>query len=211
MKNLITDKARFYLYRHVRLDTNEVFYVGIGTKRKHVKYFKSYKYEYYRAYRISLKKSFWNNIVNKTKYEIEILLESDDYDFIKQKEIEFIKLYGRRNLGLGPLVNLTDGGEGTSGYIMTEEQINKGQKSWKRKEGIENTCSKICYQYSNKGLFVKKWDCLTDAAKSLNVYTGAILDGLKKSPNHYSKGFFWFYDYKGIQLDTIRISKKVII
>lgn len=35
------------------------------------------------------------------------------------KEIELIALYGRRNLGKGPLFNLTDGGEGGSGTVRT--------------------------------------------------------------------------------------------
>jgi hypothetical protein len=93
------------LYRHIRLDTNEVFYIGIGKKEK-------------RAYeRGNRRNAFWKAVVNKTDYDVEILLESDDYEFIKQKEIEFIALYGRRNLGRGSLVNLTDGGDGLLGTI----------------------------------------------------------------------------------------------
>ena len=38
------------------------------------------------------------------------------------KEIELIALYGRRNLKLGTLFNLTDGGEGASGLVKTDEQ-----------------------------------------------------------------------------------------
>jgi hypothetical protein len=38
------------------------------------------------------------------------------------KEIELIALYGRRNLGKGPLFNLTDGGEGGSGAIRTNAE-----------------------------------------------------------------------------------------
>lgn len=30
---MIVSNGKYYLYRHIRLDTNEVFYVGIGTKR----------------------------------------------------------------------------------------------------------------------------------------------------------------------------------
>jgi hypothetical protein len=52
------------------------------------------------------------NIVNKTKYQIDIICESDDYEFIENKEREFIKLYGRRDLKEGSLVNMTDGGKG---------------------------------------------------------------------------------------------------
>jgi hypothetical protein len=37
------------------------------------------------------------------------------------KEKEFIQLYGRKDLGLGELVNMTDGGDGTIGRILSEE------------------------------------------------------------------------------------------
>lgn len=94
-----------YLYRHIRLDTNEVFYVGVGVKRHEL------EEEYYRAYNKDNRNKFWKNITAKTDYRVEILLESDDYEFILVKEKEFVKIYGRRNLGLGTLVNLTDGGK----------------------------------------------------------------------------------------------------
>lgn len=38
-------------------------------------------------------------------------------------EIELIAQYGRRDLGVGPLVNKTDGGEGASGAILSEEHL----------------------------------------------------------------------------------------
>lgn len=112
--------ARHYLYRHIRLDKNEPFYIGIGTKQK--RNHNSFKSEYRRAFEKNRKESsVWNNIVSKAEYEIEILLESDDYEFIKQKEIEFIALYGRINLGTGFLANLTDGGDGIINYVRSKE------------------------------------------------------------------------------------------
>lgn len=48
---------------------------------------------YMRANNKSSRNNFWKRIVKKTEYEVEILLESDDYDFIKQKEVEFIALF----------------------------------------------------------------------------------------------------------------------
>ena len=41
------------------------------------------------------------------------------------KEIEFIKLYGRKDNNTGILVNLTDGGEGTLGVIVSERNFKK--------------------------------------------------------------------------------------
>lgn len=47
----------------------------------------------------------------------ENLIEEDAFTL----EIELIKIIGRLNLKRGPLTNLTDGGEGFSGYLPTEE------------------------------------------------------------------------------------------
>lgn len=121
-------KNEFYLYRHIRLDKNEVFYIGIGKKYK--ENFTTHSSEYKRAYAKEKDRSqFWKNVVSKSEYKIEIVLESDDYSFIKEKEKEFISLYGRRNLGTGTLVNLTDGGEGTIGRIPTEIAIQKTKEA----------------------------------------------------------------------------------
>ena len=55
-----------------------------------------------------------------------------------QQERYWIKYYGRRDLGLGPLCNLTDGGDGPSGIIFSEEhkqrisEARKGQVPWNK-------------------------------------------------------------------------------
>jgi len=123
----------YYLYRHIRLDKYEPFYIGIGTKDNK---FTTIKTEYARSYSKCERNDIWNKIVSKSDYKVEILLESNDYNFIKQKEIEFIKLYGRKNLNKGSLANLTDGGDGTINIVVTDEtkkrisQKLKGNKPW---------------------------------------------------------------------------------
>ena len=132
---------RHYLYRHIRLDKNEPFYIGIGTKQPRIH--NSVNSEYRRAYETNRKESYiWNNIVNKTVYEVEILFESDNYDFIKEKEIEFISLYGRINSNTGILSNMTDGGDGTVGIIKSKEQIEKHRQSMIGKKQSESQIQK---------------------------------------------------------------------
>jgi hypothetical protein len=113
-----------YVYRHIRLDKNEPFYIGIGNdkdyKRAHEKY----------ACRRS---KFWKKIADKTEYIVEILFDDIDFEFAKQKEIEFIKLYGRKNLGTGPLCNLTDGGDGLANIVFTEQHRKRLSESLKGK------------------------------------------------------------------------------
>lgn len=119
---MIQQQGKYYLYRHIRNDLNTPFYIGIGTKR--------INNEYVRAFTNSRRNKLWKSIVNKTTYTVDILLETDDYKFLLQKEKEFIKLYGRRDLRLGCLANMTDGGEGVTNKIVTEEvrqKIAKGQ------------------------------------------------------------------------------------
>jgi hypothetical protein len=99
-----------YLYRHIRLDKNVPFYIGIGIDNS-----------YSRANSKKSRNDHWNKIINKTDYEVEILFEHDDYDFIKEKEIEFIALHGRSDLGLGTLCNLTNGGDGCLGLVHSYE------------------------------------------------------------------------------------------
>ena len=131
---MIKNIGSYYLYRHIRLDTGEPFYVGIGTKnKKHI----TVKSEYKRAYCKHYENSIWKNIVSKTEYEVEILLESNDYEFIKQKEIEFIALYGRKNLNRGILCNLTDGGEGVTGKVHTDEWKKNHSNKMKGRQGLK--------------------------------------------------------------------------
>lgn len=116
----------YFLYRHIRLDTKEVFYIGIGTN---LNKYNSNRLNYKRAYSKYKRSSFWHSIADKNNYKVEILLELSDLSEIKVKETEFIKLYGRRNLGLGTLVNLTDGGELNDNIIVSEEKKEKLRKA----------------------------------------------------------------------------------
>jgi hypothetical protein len=89
-----------YLYRHIRLDKNEPFYIGIGTDTN-----------YKRAKNKSTRNPLWKRIHAKTDYEVEIVFDDIDIEFAKEKEIEFIALYGRIDNKDGILANLSGGGE----------------------------------------------------------------------------------------------------
>jgi hypothetical protein len=99
-----------YVYRHIRLDKNEPFYIGIGSS------------EYYnRAYRHKNRSDLWKRIAAKGGYEVEILLDDLTWDDACKKEKEFISLYGRIDLKNGCLANMTDGGDGAINAIISEE------------------------------------------------------------------------------------------
>ena len=76
-----------YLYRHIRLDKNTPFYIGIGSDLK-----------YNRANSIKDRNIFWKRIANKTQYRVEIMLDDLSWEEACEKEKEFIKIYGRGDL-----------------------------------------------------------------------------------------------------------------
>jgi hypothetical protein len=77
----------YYIYQHVRLDTNEVFYIGKGTKKLKGNV-------YHRAYTKNSRNEYWKNIVNQTSYKVEILEEFETEKACLLKESELIVLYG---------------------------------------------------------------------------------------------------------------------
>ena len=97
-KSLIL-KDIFYVYAHLRNDTNQIFYIGKGKKS--------------RATSKRGRNPHWNNIVNKaggfTSKLIAIKL-SEQEAFLLEKKL--IKQY--RDFGF-LLANVTDGGDGVSG------------------------------------------------------------------------------------------------
>lgn len=129
------------LYRHIRLDKDEPFYIGIGISEK-------------RAYSNKNRTNYWHNIANKG-YDIEILFDNLSYDNAKKKEIEFINLYGRIDLGTGILCNMTNGGDGSNGFKHSKEALIKiGEKSKGRIKTPEQ---------------IEKWRNNTNFKKSLEV------------------------------------------
>ena len=127
-----------YVYRHIRLDKNEPFYIGIGSDNEGF---------YKRAYSKKNRNSHWKNII-KYGYEVEIILDDLTWEKACTKEIEFIKLYGRKDLGKGTLVNMTDGGDGLinasadtikkiSNSLLNHKPWNKGKVGVYSSEVIE--------------------------------------------------------------------------
>jgi hypothetical protein len=102
-----------YVYRHIRLDKNEPFYIGIGSDNN-----------YKRANQTNggRRNNIWEKIFSKTNIDIEILLDNLTWEHACEKEKEFICLYGRIDKGTGILANLTDGGDGTIGVLVSKEK-----------------------------------------------------------------------------------------
>lgn len=123
-----------YIYRHLK-PKGEVFYIGIGKSKNFKRAYSKYK-----------RSAFWLDIVNKYGYEIQILKNDLSWEEACELEKVLINYYGRRDLGLGTLVNLTDGGEGLVNPSILErkrrsdvKKLQTGQLSptWGRKHTEE--------------------------------------------------------------------------
>jgi len=193
---------KYYLYRHIRLDKNEVFYVGVGQKTKH---YTSYKKEYRRAFEKNTNRTnYWKNIINQTDYEVEIVLESNNYDFILEKEKEFIKLYGRKDLGLGVLVNLNNGGGGNKGYKLPNDKrklLSENRKNeFKNGTRSKASFSKIVFRYNLDGKFIDEFPSVVAAS----IFTHISKESIYKATTNKSKicgGYYWSYN----KMDIISI------
>lgn len=129
---IVVNYSMAYVYRHIRLDKNEPFYIGIGSDST-----------YKRAHFIKQRNTYWQRIVAKTEYEVEIMLDDLTWEEACEKEKEFISLYGRSDMGMGILSNLTDGGEGAIGVIFTDERKNKYKGSNNHFYGKKHTPESI--------------------------------------------------------------------
>jgi len=123
MTNTTISANKFYVYFHKKISDGVIFYVGKGSNR--------------RAFSKSGRNAYWNNVVNKHGYEIEIfknnLSENDAF------ELERLAIKTLKEIGV-PLTNMTDGGEGSGGYKPSEELklyiSNKLKLLWKEKPEI---------------------------------------------------------------------------
>jgi hypothetical protein len=161
MSNTLGDDRRGYLYRHIRLDKNEVFYVGIGFDEKMK-----------RAYSSHSRNRHWRNVVNITEYDVEILFIDLPKEQLVEKEKEFIALYGRKDLNEGTLVNMTDGGDGAVRYRF------KHHKTWDTIRKDDEKYKILCqnryqpFKISVKELDKDEYVIECDNKKDFSIKTG---------------------------------------
>lgn len=143
------NKNIFYVYQYIRLDTNTVFYVGKGKDNR----------------LFNLKRSQWfKNILNKVDCVVEIVLDnlSEEESFYEERNIiedlVFTEGYGiltsgnTYQKGTPYLVNLTWGGDGSSGAIISESHKSKIAKSSENKKLLmgDEEYQEYCKRHSPK-------------------------------------------------------------
>jgi hypothetical protein len=122
---MATNIPTFYVYEHWRLDRDECFYVGKGKGR--------------RAYARGGRNTHWHNIVNKLErigsgYEVRLVataLTENDAFALEAERISFWK-------DKVDLCNKTDGGDGVSGLVMSDESRKKMSEKAKGRPGVKS-------------------------------------------------------------------------
>lgn len=178
---------KYFVYKHIRDDKHNVFYVGIGKIRTDDSA-TTYKMRHYRAYSKQGRNPIWKSITNKTTYTVEIVKTGVSKEEAIKLEIYLIKKYGKiKSKGL--LANITDGGEVVVSDLITVLNDPK--------------CSQRVYQYDLDGNFIKEWLSTNEIKRQLGFDNSAIRKAIKnktKTPN-VSYKYQWFLEYKGEKIN----------
>lgn len=153
----LSEEKKFYVYAHIRKDNGSIFYIGKGSGK--------------RANVVKKRNKHWTNVANKAGYTIKILHENlTEYEAMNL-EIKIIS-----EIGLDNLCNMTNGGEGTSGFKMSDEQKKVLISNLTGRKFSKETREKI-----SKALTGKKRD------SGLVEAHAAMMRGRKHSKEHVEK------------------------
>lgn len=167
-------KGNKVVYLHRKATDNTVFYVGIGNPDRP---------------KSKERSIVWHRTVNKHGYTIEVIRRGLTKEEACSIEVDLIELIGRRDLGKGTLVNLTDGGEGFVGgnYEYREKRIiclntgvvYKSIKECSRITGIAHSSISGFLNNIRSGKRQKFYKCNFRFLDGNNIVWKPELDGIK--------------------------------
>ena len=147
----------FYVYAHRRATTGDIFYIGKGNLG--------------RAYCKSGRSKYWTNIAKKHGYTVEIVQDGLQEWAAFEVERELIALHGRKDCGLGTLINATDGGDGVSGRLLDDSAKRKISKAHTGKRLTDDHKKKLSLAKigKSKPMHVRKKTSETKRKKSMKI------------------------------------------
>ena len=178
-----------YLYMHTRADKNMVFYIGVGSSMN-----------YKRAKESQKRNNIWQKIYNKTPIKVDIVLDNLTHRDANSWEEYLIGLYGRINNNTGSLCNMTNGGDGVKGWVISEQgRINMSNaKKGFRHTAESNLKNKIWHsipiiQMTRQGEYIRDWDSTIDASRGLGFKSPSKITECCKGTRKTHKNFTWKY------------------
>lgn len=180
-----TNPEEWYVYRHTKLGTSEVFYIGIGCAKN-----------YSRVKSKGSRSDWWKRYVKKYDFEGEIL--AINLSLIEACELEqiLIAYYRRKDCCGGSLLNMTDGGEGSLGKKQSDKNKKEQSKRMKGKfAGEKNPMYGVIRESPFKGRTHTEsskealrgerltFQCANNphSKKVINTETGIIYDCVKEA------------------------------
>jgi len=184
-------KPKKYIFGKFCFDY-EPFYIGMGKKNRidsHIKKYRMGEHKTAKEYKIL---KILDNGQEPIRYK---LYENLTVESAKRLEKYFIKLIGRRDLKLGTLTNLTDGGDGSLNILYTKEQREK-RKIISKKLWEDGVFDNRDISGEKNGFYNKK-----HTEESLNIMRETIGDSRKGELNaNFGKN----WSEEQIQLASIR-------
>jgi hypothetical protein len=130
----------FYVYVHYRNDTLQPFYVGKGNGKRYMSKHSRNKH--------------WKNIVNKVGFTPMII-----ENFLTEEKSFELEKYYIQHFGRNNLCNMTDGGDGMSGHIPTEQT---------RKKISQGRMGKTHNEKTKKKMSEIKWNMTKETKKKIS-------------------------------------------
>lgn len=157
--------SSFYVYLHRRATDGRVFYVGKGNSN--------------RADSLKSRSQYWKNIVSKHGYTVEFVQRDIQEWYAFELEKELIAYYGRENL-----CNLTDGGEGSSGFRHSPESIVKMSISSSGKKHSIETKNKMSAWQKTKKLTPEHIKKIAESNRTRCLSKESLLKNSKSQPSN---------------------------
>jgi hypothetical protein len=180
-----------FVYQHRRLDTNEIFYIGIGKNKKRLNSYKN-------------RNSHWLSIAKKYGFQVDLLIDGCSWNDACEVESGLIDAIGRKDLNLGPLVNMTNGGEGLNN--PSYETVKKLKDCMTGKTLSSSTKDKLSIAMKNKkpinrqaidqfdlfGTYICSWTSIYEAHLATNIAKSSISKCCKGKLSRAGK-YTWRY------------------
>jgi hypothetical protein len=161
---------RYYVYEHIKLDTNTVFYVGYSKiSNTGLIYSRAYR----SPYRRTSKNGIWEQYVINIQYVVRIVEEFSTKEEALALEVKLIQHYGRLDLETGDLINQNDGGQGMRNpspdlkKVISQNRSKAFNKDVLRKAQLPYL--HITHKYDVLGNYIQSYDCIADAARDNNT------------------------------------------
>lgn len=158
----------FYTYAYFS-ESGKIYYIGKGKGRR----------AWNKNYRSVRRPPNKNNII--------ILKNNLTEEEAFRHEVYMISVIGRRDLGTGPLMNRTNGGEGVSGFVRTEEYKKEKSVSMKEYYKKPDNYSKLCIHNKKVG----KNAVLKNRARQRTHWSKEVWDMIEKNWSASGGAFRW--------------------